>query len=105
MEVLTEQLKAELNEETNIPRLTSIIHELGLRVDDMEESENVDELKSITSSRKWVPVTGGGVATTSRALITSARRGVPPGFKSVVSALMKEEGVVEFLELMGCSER
>ena len=99
------QLNAELRQDPSPDRLALIIQEFGRRVVEVEEAELVQELQRVTSMRQWVPVVGGGLATTSRALLNPERSGAPAPFQRVKPKLVAEDGVSEFLSLMGCAER
>ncbi|KAH8096577.1 hypothetical protein BXZ70DRAFT_991302 [Cristinia sonorae] len=103
LDVVRRQMEAELRGDASVVRITLIIRELGRRVDEIETSDLLKEFKDGLFMQDWIPVVGGELASSMRALLCTGS--VPPGFDRVLPTFMAEEGTVRFLELMGCSDR
>ncbi|KZP24219.1 hypothetical protein FIBSPDRAFT_1042283 [Athelia psychrophila] len=70
----------------SIQRLTTLVHEFGRRVDNLDKSD-LERLRGITHDRPWVPISRGCVAVTGRAVLSPRTNSMPPGFYKIPSSL------------------
>ncbi|KAL4245751.1 hypothetical protein ABKN59_001667 [Abortiporus biennis] len=107
LQVIKDQLSAELEDQhsaVSSKRLSTIIVELGRRVNEIRSDANLlAQLREVTSQRPWIPVNNGTRARTRQAILD--HQIVPPGFYHIPARLASTEDTIDFLRLMGCSDR
>lgn len=100
--VVKGQLEKVLQRGQGYQKLQHIIWELSMRVN--LSSQDVDDLRALTSDHPWIPISQRCIISTPHAVLSSDVD-IPPGFYMVPFSLSDDRRICQFLQLMGCSER